>query len=910
MLTEIASAAGGEEASFTRIEEEVRRFWQAHGLDLQFARSVADADDRQARPDPRDPAVIYQQPLSVGQSVSARAQLLSTADLLTRYHIMRGHPVQCRMGWSCHGLPVEALVESSLGRAALNYDLAQFNAACRDTAVEGIRSDEALAERLGVWLNPSSTYASLTPQSIGAVWGAIRRLWDTDHLRSRYRIAPTCTRCATPLSDAEAERLIVRAETASLWLQLPWEGEPNAYFLVWVPLPWMLTGMVALAAHPDATYVVIEVKESAIDAAVGQQPLRLVLAEAAVDQVVEGSYSLVRQMTGKALRGVRYHPPFTFVPAGERTHRMVLSDKVPLDQGTGLLPVTPAFHTLSLALAQAHSLPISEFLDEWYRLDESAGRWRGLTPLAAEPQLVDDMQARGLVLRKQLVERLRALCPYCETPLLPVAQNAWCLETSTGSWMISRDRPWGTPLPIWSCALCSTLTCVEGLDDLAYRTGMDVDQIDPHRPAVDRLSFRCDACGGRMQRVTPIIDAEFDSAVLPWATAALPGPANVAIGFDGKGHGWLGDVDETSKLVSGKPASLQSIGLQDMAADWAMDSGRRRAADVIRWAAFTATTPREAERDSLRPLWRSLVRMLTNSESARHQDTHQLGTGELLLDNWLTARLHETVSKVTQALEVYDVYRATGTLSTLISDLVDWYAPQRPCGGCQALEILAKLLAPFLPHLAEVIYREGDWRVNGRAESVHLCEWPTADDTWQESGILQQMESVRRLAALGQEARRRAGVGSDQMLRKAVIGTLPGYPAELDQLALFADLLAEVLGVTKAEFSADAATRVRWRLSLKLDDLSGGESAVHRQRMTVGQINSLLAELGPVAAADLASQLRAGLSVRVEGSGQGALPDGVGGLTLLPDEVNITPQASRGWMAAAGTAYLILLATN
>lgn len=883
MLSEITA-----EASFIRMEEEVRRFWLLRGVPEAFMAAAERSDDSGRV----EPYVIYQQPLSVEQSEASRAQLFSTADLLTRYRTLRGEPVQRRVGWSCHGLPVEALVESSLGPDTVDYGLSQFSAACRDAAIEGIRHDEVLAEKLGAWLDPDTTYATLTTEAVGAVWGALHRLWTADRLREKSRLVHTCTRCATPLSDAEAARLLVRIETLSLWLQLPWDGEPDTYFLVWVPFPWMLTGMVALAAHPEARYVLVERKHPVAGEAVSPRPLRLVVAEGTLHQALQGDYSPVRQLSGRSLRGIRYRPAFTFVPVDDRTHQVVLSKEVPLDRGTGLQPVTPAFHDASLALARTHNLPVTEFLDAWSRLDESAGRWRGLTPLEAEPLLIDDLQARGLLFRRQHERHSRALCPYCEVPLLPTVRSVWQVETSSGPWIISRDRIWGTPLPIWVCRRCGQRTCVAGIDDLAYRTGMVTEQIDPHRPAVDRLTFPCEACGGTMQRAVPVIDAAFDSAVLPWATAPQPGPAKVAIGFNHTRPGWLGNLAEVSRLVRGKPASSQAVALQQVDMGAAFASGHILSADAMRWAALSGTTAEQAERGVLRPLWRSVVQMLSESENRPGDGVRQIGTGGLLLDNWLLARLHQTTIMVAEALEICDLHRATHHLTKLVDDIVGWYVPQRSGGGSQALETLAQLLAPFVPHLAEVIYSEGGKRAT---DSVHLSNWPSVDRAWPAASLLQQMETVQRLAALGQEARARAKIERGQPLQKALFGKALGSTTESDELDLFVDLLAEALGVKSVRFSPDVAERVQWQLAIEpTRDL--------RQGITADQINSLLAALSPEIATELASQLRAGLSVRVEAEGQG--------ITLLPDEVVVTAQAGSGWAAASDTAYLLLLQTD
>jgi isoleucyl-tRNA synthetase len=421
---------------------------------------------------------------------------------------------------------------------------------------------------------------------------------------------------------------------------------------------------------------------------------------------------------------------------------------------------------------------------------------------------------------------------------------------------------------------------------------MDIDQIDPHRPAVDRLTFPCGACDGTMQRVEPVTDAAFDSAVLPWATAPQPGPANVAIGLNHIRKGWLGDLAEASNLVRGKPAWLQAVALQEVEMRAASDSGHSPPADALRWAAFSGTTPKQAEQSFLRPLWSSVVQMLSEPESRPGEAVRQLGTGELLLDNWLSARLDLTIVSVAEALEICDLAEAAHHLARLVDDIVGWYVPHRPGVGSQTLGLLSQLLAPFVPHLAEAIYN-----VWGRHadESVHLTRWPSVDRAQLQTDLLRQMESVRRLTGLGKEARARAELEPQKPLEKALIGSALGSPAKPDELALFADLLAGVLGVEQVRFAADLAEQVQWQLALDRDrDL--------RQAISAEQIDSWLAALGAETAADLTSQLREGLSVCVEAEGQG--------ITLLPDEVIVAAQAEPGWVAAADATFLLLLQTG
>ncbi len=872
------------ETSFTRIEEQVRRLWRLH--DVAAASGAAPSD--------APPYRVDQQPLAVaGQPWPDQARLLATADLLARYLAMRGFAVQRDLGWECHGLRVETAVEQALGQQASEYDLAQFNASCRDAALAGMEHGQALAERLGIWLDPSDTFASLSPSSIGAVWTALHQLWQDRRFRRERRIVSTCPRCATPLSAAEAARRAVEVEARAVWVRLPWDGDADTYFLVWTPAAWTLAGMVALAAHPDASYALVEMTGRR-----GRALVRLLLAESAVARILSDDYQLVRRLSARSLRRVRYRPLFTFLPADEGAGRIILSDEVPLDRGTGLLPVTPAFDARSLALAQAHDLPVPRLLDDWGGLNDKVTPWRGLSPFDAEPMLVEALQVRGLLFREEAEPRPRPLCPYCETPLLPEIRDVWLLETGSGPWVIGRDRAWGTPLPVWECGGCGQQTCLAGLDDLAHRAGVEAGQIDLHRPAIDRIGLSCPNCGETMHRVAAVVDAAFEAAVLPDGRrraastadfreldlergAGEPAVRSLAVGLGDRDLGWLGDRAEIVAILRGSLAWEQAVALPEDVVGSAWDLTPTPPADVLRWATYVGKPPLQAERDFLRPLWRLVTRL---SEPAEGQDPGEEGA---ILNRWLLARLHETIATVGDALESCEPTQAAGALSSLVGDIRRWYTPPWPAGEEQLVETLSRLLAPFVPHLAEAIYRLGGERA---AESAHLLDWPTAQPAPADRALLSGMSQVWRLVALGKIARGQCGLEADRLLCCAHVTFLAGEAAAAAELIPFKPVLAHLLGVARVQFSRETIPTRIWHLSLVPD-------RPFQRLVPAEAVDAALAALKPKAVARLVLQLWEGRSVSLDVAGQA--------VTLLPDEVRVS--ALPGWAAAAERGRLLVL---
>ena len=870
------------DVSFTLLEEQVRRFWRRNSVPEAF----------QTKHRGGSPRTIALQPLmAAGRPPSELVGLLATADLLVRYQAMRGWPARRLAGWLCHGLPVELAVERALDPDLSGYDVSTFGAACREAAVKGVQEGEALADQIAVWSDQNDLFISLESQTMGVVWSALRRLWDGGQLKRERSVVSVCPRCATPLSSSEAACCTGEVEARSAWVRLPWDGEPDTYLLVWVPVPWMLVGMVALAANPGAEYALVEVP--AAEELDPDQPSprsgRLLVAEAALKRAIPGDCRIVRRLSGRSLSGTRYHPPFTFLAAGSSSGQILLSEKVSLEHGTGFNPVTPAFDAPSLALAQQHQLPVPEMLDDWGALGDAVTHWRGLSPLDAEPLLIEDLQARGLLVDDRTSTSERTLCPHCATPLLPLARSVWALEMPDQPWVVGRDRVWGVPLPVWECSQCNHALCVAGLDDLAQRAAIDVDQIDPHRPAVDRLVFPCEKCGGTMRRVPAVLDASLESAVLSNASLPQQGAASMAIGVGGERVGWLGDLAKVASLLRESPAWEHALTIPESGPEVQWDLERRAPADALRWASYTNTMPEQSERNFMRPLWQLVVALLGSSEA---QDALPGGETAGLLDRWVAARLHHAITTITQALDGREPQRAAGELAALVDDLAGWYLPLRPGAGRDLLEPLTLLLAPFVPHLAEAIHRQ----TGGRPRpSVHLEDWPAPDPAWEDGALLSNMIRVKRLIELGLRARMKADIEPAQLLPGALIGLPAGASWELADLHPFARLLADMLRVTQVKFSPDAAGYVRWHLALN------PERTVHRD-LSRSAIEAALADLSDGEAADLTTQLRMGMSVGLDVAGLA--------ITLLPDEVSVSAHARPGSAAAADADHLVILAVG
>jgi isoleucyl-tRNA synthetase len=351
-------------------------------------------------------------------------------------------------------------------------------------------------------------------------------------------------------------------------------------------------------------------------------------------------------------------------------------------------------------------------------------------------------------------------------------------------------------------------------------------------------------------------------------------------------RGWLDDFAKVAALLDSGPAWERALTLSEGKADLAAEQERHAPGDALRWATYAGTTPEQAERGFLRPLWRLVVSLLDPSEPGDMPSRR--ATGELL-DEWMAARLYHAVAAVTRALDKREPGRAAGELAALVDDWAGWYAPRRPGVGCELVEPLTRLLAPFTPHLAEAIHRQRGKRAR---PSVHLEDWPVLDPAWENESLLKNMARVRHLAALGLRARVQVGIQPDELLPGALVGSLAGATWSRADLEPFAALLADSLRVARVELSADAAGRVEWRLSLD------PERPVQRD-VSQPAIAAALAALSAERAAQSAAQLQQGISVGLEVSEQA--------ITLLPDEVTVSVRPRAGWAAAADDEHLVAL---
>ena len=528
----------------TSMEENVLKFWKQREI---FKKTV---EQRKGGPE----YVFYEGPPTANGKPGVHHVLARAfKDMFPRYKIMRGYHVSRRGGWDTHGLPVEIAVEKQLGfnnkQQIEEYGIDKFNELCKKSVFTYIQDWEKLTERMAYWVDLEDAYVTYTNDYIESVWWILKNFWDMDLLYKGYKVVPYCPRCGTPLSDHEVALGYDEATDPSVFVRMPLVDKPDTSLLVWTTTPWTLPGNVAVVAHPDVEYVTVERENNGTKE-------KLVLAKALVMKVFgEEEVKVVDTFKGKKLNGMKYHPLYTFMPTDKPAYYVVMGEYVTTEDGTGLVHTAPAFGQEDMETGKKYDLPVLMTVLPDGTFMSEVTPWRGVFVKDADPHIIEDLHARGLLLKSEKYTHTYPFCWRCDTPLLYYARESWYIRTSafrdklvglnntinwvpdhirTGrfgnwlenniDWSLSRERYWGTPLPIWECEKCKHREGVGSVAELSQKAGRDLGGLDLHRPYVDQVHWDCSKCGGTqsLTRVPDLIDVWFDSGSMPVAQWHYP----------------------------------------------------------------------------------------------------------------------------------------------------------------------------------------------------------------------------------------------------------------------------------------------------------------------------------------------------------------------------------------------------
>jgi isoleucyl-tRNA synthetase len=893
-------------------------------------------------------------------------------DLYPRFHTMRGRHVARKGGWDCHGLPVEVEVEKELGihnkHEIEAFGIGEFNRLCRESVQRYVSDFESLTKRIGMWLDTEDAYWTLDNSYIESVWWLLRQMWDAGSIYEGHKVVPYCGRCGTALSSHELGQPGAYRDITdpSVYVRFP-VVDRDFDLLVWTTTPWTLVSNVGAAVGPDVEYVRIKGDGGRRD---------LVMAAARVTDVLGDDAEVVGPVAASDLVGLRYERPFEFLALPESGTRVVAADFVTVDDGSGIVHLAPAFGEIDREIADAEGLPMVNPVGPAATfVDTPSGRtpWTGMFVKDADPAIVDALADAGRL--ERLVEYAHSYphCWRCGTPLIYWAKPTWFARTSAhkadllrenesigwhpehikhgrfGDWLennvdwaLSRDRFWGTPLPVWRCDDCGTDTCIGSVAELAERSGRDLADLDLHRPAVDDVTIVCPKCeqpGAR--RVEPVLDAWFDSGAMPAAQFHYPFeheelfaqrfPADFICEAIDQTRGWFYSLlavntlvfDESPyrnvlclALVVDKDGQKMSKSKGNVIDPWTvLDT---RGADALRWNFFSAGSPWTPRRVSVETidesarflvtLWNTYSFFVTyaNLDGWEPDSSRDASASTHVLDQWVRSRLHGIVATVTEALEQFDALHAAQALERFVDDLSNWYVRRSRARFWQAddpaahatlyetLTTLARLLAPFTPFIADELHRNLTGSVPERhgasGESVHLADWPEADPDAHDEALEAEMERARTVVSLGLSARNEAKLKVRQPLRRALV-LLPDGGAFSDAVAAE---VADALNVKRLEAVSDLEGLLDERLHPNFRSLGPKLGA------QVPLVKDALATV------DVAEVKRA---LQTDGGHDLVLVDG-STVRLGPDDVEVRAESHEEFALAQEGAYAVAIDTT
>jgi len=906
--------------SFPELEEQRLERWDELRV---FERSVAEKD-------PRDSYVFYDgPPFATGLPHYGHLVASILKDVVPRYWTMRGRRVERRWGWDCHGLPVENETEKEHGlkdkRDIEAMGIAAFNEACRSIVLRYTEEWKKTIRRLGRWVDFDGGYRTMDRDFMESVWWGFKRLWDADLIYQGFRIQPYCPRCGTPLSNFELNQPggYRDRQDPSITVRVALRDRPEAELWLWTTTPWTLPANTAVAAGADIVYLEVRT-EKGRNAILAESRLGAYFPDLAQERVVA-------RYTGRDLEGWRYAPLFDFQPdRGGRQYTVLLADYVSTAEGTGLVHQAPAFGEDDFETGRQHDLPVFRPVGPDGRFTSEVEPYAGMLVKDADKAILRDLGAAGALVQHRTLDHSYPHCYRCDTPLIYMALDTWFMSIEpvkpamirwnattrwvpealkTGrfgnwlegarDWNFSRNRYWGTPIPIWICDACGARECLGSVAELEERSGREV--TDLHKHFVDEYTWECAECAGAMRRVPEIFDCWFESGSMPFAQNHYPFenkeefernfPADyVAEGLD-QTRGWFYTLTVLAAALFDKPAYKNVIVngivlaedgekmskskknypdptfvLDEYGADalriYLIDSPVVNAQDLR----FNEAGIAEHVRTVLLPLWNaySFLTRYAAVDGWTPGGVPDPAVNEL--DGWVLSRLQSLIATVEVHMERYELFRVVPALLDFIDELTNWYIRRsrrrfwKAGEACDAdvdklnayrtlhhvLLTLSRVLAPFLPFVADEIYT--NLSCGTRRESVHLDDFPARDEGLQDLELERRMRLAQTAVGLGRGLRNKHGAKTRQPLPQMTV--VVASPAERSAFERCADLVAEELNVKDIVVSADESELVTYsaRPNLKVLGPRYGKRLAEIKREVAALTNEELAGvLGGVA---------------------------------------------------------------
>ncbi len=823
-------------------------------------------------------------------------------DLIPRYQTMKGKHVLRKAGWDTHGLPVELEVEKTLGLDGKpqieSYGIEPFIKQCKQSVWKYKNEWEKMSDRVGYWADMQNPYVTYDDNYIESEWWALKEMHKKGLLYKGHKIVPYCPRCGTALSSHEVAQGYKSVKENSAVARFKVLGEDNLYILAWTTTPWTLPSNVALCVNPDELYVEIE-----------KDGERYILAKALVQGFFE-EYKVLSEKLGKQLEGVAYQPLFEetvaeikrISPSNSvyKAHYVVCDGYVTMDSGTGVVHIAPAFGEDDYKVGKKYKLPVVQLVNERGCFDERFASLSGTFAKKADKFILERLEKSGTLFKVVPFEHDYPHCWRCDTPLLYYARSSWFIEVTkvkkqiiaanrSVNWMpenikegrmgnflenvidwgLSRDRYWGTPLPVWVCPDCGEIEVIGGKDELKEKCGLaKSENIELHRPYLDNLVCKCPKCGGKMKRTPEVIDCWFDSGSMPFAQYHYPFenkalfeetfPADFISEAVDQTRGWFYTLLVINTILFGKAPFKNCIVLGhvndkngikmskhkgNVVDPWSVLD--KQGADAVRWYFYTSSAPwlpsrfaeetvSEAQRKYIGTLWNTYAFFTLYAEIDKYNPAdYNLKKCKLsLMDKWILSKLNTLVDFVDKSLASYEIFESSRALQDFADVLSNWYV--RRCRdrywGADMTEdkaaayttlytvlvTLAKITAPYTPFIAEMMYRNlVPAFYKDAPKSVHLCDFPKSDKKYIDKSLEDGMEQVLQIVILGRAARNAGGLKNRQPLLEMFVVSEKDVCLSDEEKSIVLD----ELNVKSFKIADDAEKYISYKLKPQLKTL-------------------------------------------------------------------------------------------
>ncbi|ERI94892.1 isoleucine--tRNA ligase [Clostridiales bacterium oral taxon 876 str. F0540] len=803
-------------------------------------------------------------------------------DLIPRYRVMKGYKVPRKAGWDTHGLPVELEVEKSLGISGKpqieEYGVEEFVEKCKGSVFTYVEQWREMTERVGYWVDMKEPYVTYHDNYIESEWWALKQMWEKGLIYKGHKIVPYCPRCGTALSSHEVAQGYKDVKDSSIYVKFKVKGE-DKYILVWTTTPWTLPSNVALAVNKSYDYVEVIHHEE-----------HLILAEALLGKL-DCEYEVVRKFKGEELLGLEYEQLLPFTNVDKKAFYVIHGDFVTLTDGTGIVHIAPAYGEDDNLMGKKYDLPLVNLVDVEGKFVPEVEPWAGLFVKKADPKIIEYLKEKNILYKTESFTHSYPFCWRCDTHLLYYPRESWFVKMSslrdkllennnkvnwlpdnvrTGrmgnflenviDWGISRERYWGTPLPIWECE-CGHREMIGSKEELRARGKNVPENIELHKPYIDNVHLECPHCHKEMTRVSDVIDCWFDSGSMPFAQHHYPFenkelfeanfPAQFISEAVDQTRGWFYTLLAISTAIfDTNPFEncvvlghvLDKNGLKmskhkgNVLSPWvALDN---EGADATRWYFYTASAPWlpsrfyeeaviEAQRKFLSTLWNVYSFYVLYAEIDQFNPTkYEDFVSGNVMDKWIMSKLNSLVKSVDENLANYRITQAALSIESFVDELSNWYVRRNRArywseeltddkvGAYvtlyRVLKTLSLIAAPFVPFITEEIYQNLVVGLDKNSpESVHLCHWPKVSEELIDKDLEEEMDLAYKVVNLGRSARNGANIKNRQPLSKMLLNTkvLPEY---------YSDIIKDELNIKDLELGADLSKYVNFEIKPNL----------------------------------------------------------------------------------------------